>query len=76
MFSCARPENDEMMRSAASTRSVIALSVGPIASGVAIMLARSLIARQASGENRSRMTEAADARRRTAAATSRRGRRG
>ena len=59
MFSWASPDNDEMMRNAASTRSAIALSVGPIGNGAAIIRARSLIARQASGENRSRMTEAA-----------------
>ena len=61
MFSCASPDNDEMMRKAASTRSIIALSAGPTASGMAlIMVARSLSARQASGEKRSRMTEAAE----------------
>jgi hypothetical protein len=49
-----------MMRNAASTRSAIVLSEGPTGSGAAIMIARSLIASQASGENRSRMTEAAE----------------
>ena len=29
MFSCSRPENDEMMRSAASTRSAMAASESP-----------------------------------------------
>ena len=29
MFSCAMPDSDAMMRSAASTRSIIALSYGP-----------------------------------------------
>ena len=48
-----------MMRSAASTRSIMALSIGPNGSGASIMAARSLTARQASGEKRSRMTEAA-----------------
>ncbi len=59
MFSCASPDSAAMIRNAASTRSAIALSAGPAASGAAISLARSLIARQASGEKRSRMTEAA-----------------
>jgi hypothetical protein len=58
MFSWARPDSDEMMRNAASTRSVMAASAGPIGSGVPIMMARSLIARHASGENRSRIIEA------------------
>ena len=60
MFSCASPESDEMIRNAASTRSMIALSEGPTVSGSAIIVARSLIARHASGEKRSRITEAAD----------------
>ena len=59
MFSCASPENDAMMRNAASTRSKMALSLAAGASGRAMMVARSLSARQASGEKRSRITEAA-----------------
>ncbi len=38
MFSCASPDSAAMIRSAASTRSAIALSVGPMASGAAIEL--------------------------------------
>ena len=59
MFSCASPENDEMIRSDASTRSTIARSTGPGASDNSISATRSSMARHASGEKRSRMTEAA-----------------
>ena len=51
-----------MMRSAASTRSSIALSVGPCGSGALMVSTRSVSARQASGEKRSRITEAAELR--------------
>ena len=59
MFSCARPENDEMMRKPASARSSITLSDSPGGIGASIAATRSLSARQASGEKRSRITEAA-----------------
>src|SRR5208283_6134845 len=49
---------DEMMRTAASTRSIIALSSGPMASGALIVVTKSLSARQTSGEKRSRIMEA------------------
>ena len=60
MFSCARPENDARMRSAPLTRSNIALSLGPCSNGARIISTSSVSARQASGENRSRITDAAD----------------
>ncbi len=60
MFSCANPENDEITRNAASTRSSIVLSDGPGGSGTLMVATRRVSARQASGENRSRITEAAE----------------
>ncbi len=62
MFSWARPENDARIRSAPLTRSKIALSLGPCPSGARIMSSSSVSARQASGEKRSRITDAADMR--------------
>jgi hypothetical protein len=49
-----------MMRNAPLMRSNIALSVGPCSNGALVISPRSVNARQASGENRSRITEAAD----------------
>src|SRR5262249_52296851 len=60
IFSCANPENDAMMRSAPLVRSKIALSVGGESMGALINSNRSVSARQASGEKRSRITDAAD----------------
>ena len=60
MFSCASPENEAMMRKARSTRSSITLSDATGPSGASIAALRSVNARHASGERRSRMTEAAE----------------
>ena len=49
-----------MMRSAPLTRSKMALSFGPCSNGALISSTSSVSARQASGENRSRITDAAD----------------
>ena len=49
-----------MMRSAPLTRSNIALSLGPCSNGARIISTSSVSARQASGEKRSRITDAAD----------------
>ncbi len=49
-----------MMRSAPLTRSKMALSFGPCSNGARIISTSSVSARQASGENRSRITDAAD----------------
>ena len=61
MFSCASPENDARMRE----RAVDALEASrfrsvPASNGAWIISTRSVSARQASGEKRSRITEAAD----------------